>query len=71
MKRSDTDIRRDVEAALQWDPSIDDRKTGSTQLNRKRYPAMALEEAITRRGATSAHPEWLERGPLGKTPAQH
>ncbi len=28
MKRSDTDIRRDVEAELQWDPSIDDRKIG-------------------------------------------
>jgi hypothetical protein len=47
MKRSDTDIRRDVEAELQWDPSIDYRKTGSTQLNRKRYPAMELQEAIT------------------------
>jgi osmotically-inducible protein OsmY len=28
MKRSDTDIRRDVEAELQWDPSIDDRNVG-------------------------------------------
>lgn len=28
MKRSDPDIRRDVEAELQWDPSIDDRKIG-------------------------------------------
>jgi osmotically-inducible protein OsmY len=28
MKRSDTDIRRDVEAELQWDPSVDDRKIG-------------------------------------------
>jgi osmotically-inducible protein OsmY len=28
MKRSDTDIRRDVEAELQWDPSIDDRQIG-------------------------------------------
>jgi osmotically-inducible protein OsmY len=28
MKRSDTDIRRDVEAELQWDPSIDDLKIG-------------------------------------------
>lgn len=28
MQRSDTDIRRDVEAELQWDPSIDDRKIG-------------------------------------------
>jgi osmotically-inducible protein OsmY len=26
--RCDTDIRRDVEAELQWDPSIDDRKIG-------------------------------------------
>lgn len=26
MNRSDTDIRRDVEAELQWDPSIDDPK---------------------------------------------
>jgi nitroreductase family protein len=49
MKRSDTDIRHDVEAELQWDPSIDDRKTGSTKLNRRRYPAMELEEAITGR----------------------
>lgn len=28
MKRSDTDIRRDLEAELQWDPNIDDRKIG-------------------------------------------
>jgi hypothetical protein len=26
--RCDTDFRRDVEAELQWDPSIDDRKIG-------------------------------------------
>jgi osmotically-inducible protein OsmY len=28
MKRTDTDIRRDAEAELQWDPSVDDRKIG-------------------------------------------
>jgi osmotically-inducible protein OsmY len=28
MKRADSDIRRDVEAELQWDPSIDDLKIG-------------------------------------------
>ena len=28
MKRSDMEIRRDVESELQWDPSIDDRKIG-------------------------------------------
>lgn len=30
MKRPDIDIRRDVEAELQWDPRIDDRKISVT-----------------------------------------
>jgi osmotically-inducible protein OsmY len=40
MKRSDTDIRRDVEAELQWDPSIDDRQIG----------VMVSEGIVTLRG---------------------
>jgi osmotically-inducible protein OsmY len=58
--RCDTDIRRDVEAELQWDPSIDDRKIG----------IIANDGIVTLTGEVTHLTGRWAAGPLGRWAAE-
>jgi hypothetical protein len=51
MKRSDTDIRHNVEAELQWDRNIDARKTGVIVTDGVVMPTGEVTHLTVRRAA--------------------